>query len=125
MDAQYFCFPMQVKGEKAEGELYFFKPRKNKKGTQDGMYIVLALDMPHLNKIEIHVKEQAEKVDLHLKVKEPLIKALVEKHQNELEELIKETAFTLGSLRCELMEEEEKNPIFSKYQAMTRLDTKI
>ena len=125
MEAQYFCFPMQVKGKNAEGELYFFKPKKNKKHAENGMYIVLALTMPHLNKIEVHVKEQGEKVNLRLKVKEPMIKALIESHQSDLKKLMDETAFTLDNMSCELMEDGEKTPTFSKIQSMTRLDTKI
>ena len=125
-EAQYFCFPMQINGKEAEGELYFFKPKKKKKDGSSGMYIVLALNMPHLNKVEVHLKENVNKVDLRLRVKEKGIKELVEQHSRQLHELLEDTAFELGSMSCELIEEtKEQIASISPYDALARLDARI
>ena len=67
---QYYCFPLQIKEHQTSGELYFFKPKKQKKSGQNGqgMYIVLALDMPSLKHIEVHLEEKKEQLELKIKV---------------------------------------------------------
>lgn len=125
-EAQYFCFPMQIKGKEAEGELYFFKPKKKKKDGSSDMYIVLALNMPYLNKIEVHLKENGNKVDLRLRVKEKEIKALIEQHRGELDALLEDTAFKIGSIDCDLLEDTKELKVsISPYDTLARLDARI
>ena len=108
MDGQYFCFPMLIKEEQRTGELYFFKPKKSAKQSDDKLYIVLALDMPNLNKIEIHIMKIKEDVNLVLKVKTEGVRYHLEDKKEDLLSLIKNIGFKISNIDFKLLEDDKK-----------------
>lgn len=124
---EYYCFPLQVQGHETSGELYFFKPKKNKKGTssQKGMYIVLALEMPSLKHIEVHLMEEKEQLNLKIKVTNEAILKQMESHASDLNELMKETMMPIGEIHFECLKETIGQKIKNHKQNMGRLDFRI
>ena len=128
MNAQYFCFPFQIKEQEAKGELYFFKPHKKKKKGETDQYIVLALTMPHLNKIEIHIKNKGDSIDFLVKVKEKEMKKLIEEHEIQLRQLLEDSSFKIGEVKCQWTDEAIKsnNQIGAyTHSTLTSMDARI
>lgn len=103
---QYYCFPFQIGQEQTSGELYFFKPKKNKKGQahDEGMYIVLALDMPSLRQVEVHLVQKGETLQLKIKVAQKEVQKQMEKHLQELRQLMDETLMPIAGIEVGLIE---------------------
>lgn len=120
--AQYFCFPLQIREQRGEGELYFFKSKKNKKDNTSGIYMVLSLNMPALNKIEIHLKQTFQKIDLTFKVDDEPIKELIENHKETLRQLMEMTSFPLENIKCELNTEKCRVQSFEEREVLSGID---
>lgn len=125
-EGQYYCFPLQIKDQNASGELYFFKPKK-KKGVQEaGMYIVLALDMPSLKHIEIHLKEQNDKLGLRIKVANDRILEQIETHKEKLESLLEDTVIPVSTILVERLETSIAKQLEQSHdKQLSRLDFKV
>lgn len=124
-EGQYYAFPFRIDEKEAKGKLYFFAPKKREKQGHQGMYIVLALEMPALQKIEIHVKDRPEGVAITLNVENEKIKGLMEKHKQALEEALGNIDFKVSYLSCQLMNEQPKEMAGLTYETLTHLDTRI
>jgi len=127
VDGQYYCFPLQIKEQHTSGELYFFKPKKHKKSTQDdkGMYIVLALEMPALKHIEVHLIEHHEELALKIKVGNEAILKQIKENQAQLRALMDETMMPIGDIEIEQLEERLEQKIPRKESISSRLDFRI
>lgn len=108
MQGQYFCFPLQLKEHQITGELYFFKPKKQKVVQERGMYIVLALNMPALNKIEIHLVEKSEQISLRIKVENEAIKEQLEQYEHVLLETMESSDIPIEKVAVELLSEKKQ-----------------
>lgn len=124
---QYYCFPLQIKEHQTSGELYYFKPKKHKKGNKDscGMYIVLALDMPSLKHIEVHLIEQKDKLELKIKVVNEEILKQMKVHKTQLRELMDDTMMPIGDISVECLKNHIKEEKTTKSQLVSRLDFRI
>lgn len=124
---QYYCFPLQINEQQASGELYFFKPKKAKKESKNeqGMYIVLALDMPSLKHIEIHLVEKTEELELKIKVENDEILRQMERNEHQLRALMNETMMPIGGIKMERIETniDKKSP--KRTEVLSRLDFRI
>lgn len=124
---EYYCFPLQVGEHETSGELYFFKPKKNKKGTHNEkeMYVVLALDMPSLKHIEVHLIEDREALNLKLKVANDRILKQMESHRGQLDELMKDGLMPIGKIEFECLKEPISQKVKAHQKEMGRLDFRI
>lgn len=122
---QYFCFPLQLKEQNTTGELYFFKPKKQKGQQGQGMYIVLALNMPTLNKVEVHLIEKSEKVNLKIKVENEAIKKQLEQYENVLLEEMKSAEMPMEKIVIELLTEKKESLLKDESSALCHLDFKV
>ena len=104
IEGQYFCFPMVIKEEQRTGELYFFKPKKNTKSIDEKLYIVLALDMPNLNKIEVHIIQLKDNIDLLIKVKSEGVQNYLSDKKKELLSVINQNGFTIRNIEVKLLD---------------------
>lgn len=123
-EGQYYCFPLQFKDQNASGELYFFKPKKKKGAQETGMYIVLALDMPSLKHIEIHLKEQKDQLGLRIKVANDRILEQIESHKEKLEQLLEDSIIPVGTILVERLEAPIKKQLDQK-RDLGRLDFRV
>lgn len=124
MQGHYFYFPLQIKEHQVSGELYFFKPKKHKMGQKSGICIVLALNMPTLHKIEIHLLEKSHEVTLKIKVENETIKEQLEQYKSVLLEMMDAEPILLKEVEIEILN--EKHP---KVETLTNelhsLDLKV
>ncbi len=125
MQGQYLCFPLQIKEQNTTGELYFFKPRKQKGMKEQGLYVVLALNMPALNKVEVHLVEKSEQVSLRIKVENEVIKKQLEQYEEVLLESLKSSDSPIERVVVELFKEKKQRPEKDTSEMLCHLDFKI
>lgn len=124
MQGQYLCFPLQLKEHQITGELYFFKPKKQNAVQKQGMYIVLALSMPALNKIEVHLVEKSEQISLRIRVENEAIKKQLEQYEHVLLETMESSDIPIERMIVELLSE-KKQRSDDTLEALCHLDFKI
>lgn len=124
MQGQYYCFPLQLKEQQITGEFYFFKPKKNKLQQESGLYIVLALNMPALHKIEVHLMEKSNEMTLKIKVENEGIKKQLQEHESVLLERMDEGVILLKKIEIELLNEKQPK-LELLYNELHGLDLKI
>lgn len=127
MQGQYFCFPLQIKEQEASGAFYFFKPKKNKKGASNdqGMYIVLALDMPALKHIEVHLVENHNQLDLKIKVVNEEILKQMKKHEEQLKSLMVDSVVPIGDIHIQLLSKPMQKEAVTTTRLYNRLDFRV
>ncbi len=111
VEGQYYLFPITTPEKQVQGEVYFFKPKKGKSKKSQSLYIVLALDFPHLHNIEIHIQKEEKSLLLQLKVEEKAVKDHLTAYLPQLQKIIEEEGFTVqgilwGNLKEEKLQEE-------------------
>ncbi len=111
VEGQYFLFPITTPEKQVQGEVYFFKPKKGKNKKSQSLYIVLALDFPHLHNIEIHIQKEEKSLLLQLKVEEKAVKDHLTAYLPQLQKIIEDEGFTIqgilwGNLKEEKLQEE-------------------
>ena len=122
MEAQYFCFPIVIKQQENIGELYFFKPKKKQNMLNDRMYIVMALNMPTLRRIEIHIEQMKENINLTLKVEREEMKQQIETALGQLSEELLHLGYKMSQIQVKLLKE-PKNEI-ENYKGFYHMDLK-
>ena len=124
MQGQYFCFPLQLQEHQITGELYFLKSKKQKAVQEQGVYIVLALNMPALNKIEVHLVEKSEQISLRIKVENEAIKKQLKQYEHVLLETMESSDIPIERVTVELLSE-KKQKSDDTLEALCHLDFKI
>ena len=122
LEAQYFCFPIVIKQQENIGELYFFKPKKKQNTLNDRMYIVMALNMPTLRRIEIHIEQMKENINLTLKVEREEMKQQIETALGQLSEELLHLGYKLSQMQVKLLKE-PKNEL-ENYKGFYHMDLK-
>ena len=125
MHGQYICFPLQLKEHHTMGELYFFKPKKWKTGQVQGLYIVLALNMPALNKVEVHLVEKSGQVNLKIKVENEIIKKQLMEYEHVFLESMKSSKVPVEKIVVELFDEKKQNSDNHMSPMLCHLDFKV
>lgn len=100
IQADYFFFPFLKNNKEHQGEMYFFKPKKKDKNNKENMYIVLALEMPTLKYIEIHIRKQEKQLYLLIKTANKQINDCIQEHIASLQTQIYEMGYILEQVSC-------------------------
>ena len=118
LEAQYYCFPVVINQEERPAELYFFKPKKKNKNQEAPLYIVLALDMPNIHKIEVHLKIQELSLNIGIKVADESLEAYFKNNVEWLKKALKQYEFNVVSIDISHLDSEiiEALPLPSLYQ---------
>ncbi len=125
LEGQYYCFPMLIKEETRNGELYFFKPKKRSSKDDSNIYIVLALDMPNLDKVEVHIANKNDNVNLLIKVKSEDVKSYLEDRKDDLISTLKNSGYGVNDIEVKLLKEKENVDIIDiKEMKLHHLDIK-
>jgi hypothetical protein len=98
LQAEYFMFPMFSENKQMQGEMYFFKPKKVKKADKSNLYIVLALSLPNLNNIEIHINKQGKDILFHINIENEEIQKQISQYVPKLNEEVQGLGFTVKSM---------------------------
>lgn len=126
MQGEYYFFPIHLPQGEGKGELYFFKPKKKSPEEKQHLYIVLALDLPKLKNIEVHIRQEKEELFLHFKVKEEEILKLVQDHLQQLKKLMRTTRFNLDEIEVSLIETKKLNDkLVEEIPHLSQMDFKI
>lgn len=125
MQGQYVCFPLQIKEQNTTGELYFFKPKKQKGMKEQGLYVVLALNMPALNKVEVHLVERFDHIHLKIKVENEVIKDQLKLYEDTLLESMKSSDVPIESVVVELFSEKKQSLEKGIPDTLCHLDIKV
>ena len=126
MQGEYYFFPLQLPKGEGQGELYFFKPKKKKEAEKNYLYMVLALDLPTLNKLEVHMRKEEQKVLLHFKLKEKQMIHLFENHVRLLKKHLEGSTLNIDEIVFSLMEEKAMTPLATQnINQMSRMDFRI
>lgn len=129
-EGHHFIFPMSYHDQIVQGELYFFKSqkyKKNKKDNIDNIYIVLALDMPHIEHIEIHINKQGKDIYLTFNVIDEEVKKHINKYTSQIENDIESLGYQIKSLLWGYLNKEdeiERPFIENVYESLSHMDIK-
>lgn len=122
IEAQYFCFPMVFNNQESTGELYFFKPKKKQGNSDERMYIVMALNMPFLRKVEVHIEQIKDAVNMTLKVETQTMKEQIESSLEQLSEELGSSGYHLNQLQVKLLK--DNRPKEEIYTGLYHMDLK-
>lgn len=129
-EGHHFIFPMTYHDQVVQGELYFFKAqkyKKNKKDNTDNIYIVLALDMPHIEHIEIHINKQGKDIYLTFNVIDEEVKKHINKYTPQIENEIESLGYQVKSLLWGYLNKEDEVELPFKgnsYESLSHMDIK-
>ena len=129
-EGHHFIFPMTYHNQVLQGELYFLKPQKYRKNTKesiDNIYIVLALDMPHIEHIEIHINKKDKEIYLTFNVINEDVRNHITKYTEQIENEISTLGYNIKSvLWGYLNSDDEKELPFkeSAYETISHMDIK-
>lgn len=126
VQGEYYFFPLSLPQGEGKGELYFFKPKKRENGNGKELYVVLALELPQLKNIEIHMRREDEALLLHLKVKEEKALKLIETHLKDLKCLMGQTRFKVDEITVSLIKQKgTESVLYPQQSTLSHMDFKI
>lgn len=105
IEAEYFYFPFILNKDEGKGELYFFRPKQKQGTMNEQMYIVMALDMPCLRKVEVHIEQIQKAVNMTIKVENEIMKRLMEGSLDKLCDELKVSGYELNQLSISLLKD--------------------
>lgn len=83
-EGHYYTFPFMSELGEAKGKVYFYKPHKQKSKLDKSLYTVIALDMPTIKKVEIHIYQVQKTLKIGFYVDEESVRTLIEKEGHKL-----------------------------------------
>ena len=93
----YFMFPVQQQ-QVQDAEVYFFRPKKAKKNSDSELYTVVALDLPAIDHIEVHIHQQGKKLSLGFNLKDENVKKFIMIHAPKLQQELENLGYQI--LQC-------------------------
>lgn len=128
IQAEYFIFPMLNREQQTQGEIYFFKPKKTTAKNQNNLYVVLALNFPSINDIEIHIHKQDKKIRMTINVTQEEIQKHISQYMPRLYEQIKNLGFQFSQIEWGLINQNKEKVMNSKSDAdhlFNHMDLKV
>lgn len=104
-----FVYKEQVK----DAEIYFFKPKKNNKGIKKQNYIVVALDMPSIKHVDMHIRQDAKKLTIAIEVENEAIREHMQMHMEKLMAMVGELGYEILQSSCMVKRERESMTLAS------------
>nr|WP_307989478.1 flagellar hook-length control protein FliK [uncultured Niameybacter sp.] len=83
-EGNYYTFPFMSELGEAKGKVYFYKPYKQKSKLDKSLYTVIALDMPTLKEVEIHIYQVQKALKIGFYVDKEEVRRLIEKEGHRL-----------------------------------------
>lgn len=122
----YFLYPIELKQHKGELEVYFFKPKKQSKGNKKNFYAVIALDMPHIQHIDIHIHQVEQSINLTLDVADEWICDFFGGQMEKLMSVLADKGYQVGQYNCQVKKDKSIGQRHTqKTQTIEGLDFKI
>lgn len=109
----YFLFPTWQQ-QLQDAEVYFFRPKKSKKDESNELYTVVALDLPQLEHIEVHVRQIGKQLSMGFNVKNEAIKKFVMIHVPRLQTTLEDMGYKVLQCSYQVIEEATKQKLLLK-----------
>lgn len=92
---QMYLMPFNYQERTQDVTLYLFKPKKKHPKAQKELYVVIALDMPALEHIEIHLHQIEKELMLGIQVQDAHIQKYLKQHILQLSASLEQLGYTL------------------------------
>ena len=120
----YYLVPMEEK-QKNAGEVYFFKPKKHGKKQEGTFYIVIALQMPALSEVQVHIRKLKQQLSIEIKVKDEAVRDFIDQYKKQVEEGITACGYTIGKVEIKLLNEKKEEVLADQMDAFYHMDLKV
>lgn len=120
----YYLVPMETK-QKDAGEVYFFKPKKHGKKQEDTFYIVVALQMPALSEVQVHIRKVKQQLSVEIKVKDASIRDFIDEYKEQVTAFIEACGYQAGQVKVSLLNEKQEESTLSQMDAFYHMDLKV
>lgn len=92
----YIQLPVKLTKDRANGELFFYTKRRQKRENEENLHILLHLTMTHLGEMDIHLRLKNKTVNATLSMEQVESLALINSHINQLTDALLEMGYDLS-----------------------------
>jgi predicted amino acid-binding ACT domain protein len=114
IQGEYFIFPMLHQKQETQGEIYFFKPKKTTTKNKNNLYVVLALNFPNINDIELHIHKQDKKIRMTINVGCEEIQKHISQYMPKLYDQIQNLGFQISQIEWGLIDQNKDKKLSSQ-----------
>jgi hypothetical protein len=114
IQGEYFIFPMLNQKQETQGEIYFFKPKKATTKNKNNLYVVLALNFPNINDIELHIHKQDKKIRMTIHVGCEEIQKHISQYMPKLYDQIQNLGFQISQIEWGLIDQNKDKKLSSQ-----------
>ncbi|MGL4344125.1 MAG: hypothetical protein ACRCTE_02930 [Cellulosilyticaceae bacterium] len=104
-EGEMLLLPFHYKEQVKDVEVYMFKPKKSKSMKKRELYVVVALDMPMLEHLEIHVHQLEKGLTLEVQVAHQKLQKYLAKHMLSLVSQLGELGYDVMSSNVSIKSE--------------------
>lgn len=97
-EGHYYTFPFMSKLGEAHGKVYFYKPHKSKTKKDKSLYTVIALDMPQLKQVEIHIYQVEKSLKIGFYIDELEVRKVIERKAYRLVEPLQALGYHINAI---------------------------
>ena len=101
----YMIIPFVQEREKVSGELYFFTPHKKGRQGKKNFYAVVALEMPSIKHIEVHIHQDEKQLQIDFFVANDVIRQLLVGRMYDLVEKLNQVDYQVERWGCQVKDE--------------------
>ncbi len=93
----YFQLPLKLRNQFANSELYVYSRKKPGRTAEEGISVLLHLDMEHLGPLDVFLDLHEKHLVSRFYLDTPDVMELIGSHINKLEEILTEKGYTLNT----------------------------
>ncbi|MGL4738557.1 MAG: hypothetical protein ACRCW2_13985 [Cellulosilyticaceae bacterium] len=117
---QMFCMPFHYKEQNKDVEVYLFKPKKKHPKAQKELYVVIALDMPALEHLEVHIHQIEKELVIGMEVSNMQVQKHFSRYMEQLSGVLGEVGYTVKQMKVSIKVE---SPEASQVHALGTVHT--
>lgn len=125
---QMLCMPFNYKEHLQDVEVYLFKPKKKHPKSNQELYVVVALDMPALDQVEIHIHQVEKALMIGIQVCDIKVQKHFQKHMMRLGGELEKLGYVVKQVAVSIKQDhEDQIPIkqFASAQISKSFDYKV
>lgn len=121
----YFVYPFEMPEKKEEAIVYFYKPKKKADANKRDYFAVIALDLPHIDHIEIHIHQIDKDLAIDFFVEEKSVGKCIEAQFEKLREKLLPLGYTISKWGCHLKNTKETKVVEDPKAERVSLDLRV
>ncbi|OON99609.1 MAG: hypothetical protein ATN35_11750 [Epulopiscium sp. Nele67-Bin004] len=118
-DGQFNLLSPMLHHQLENGSVHFFEPKGSNGKNDQGLYIVIALDMVALEHIQLHIHKVDKDLNIHLFVENKEIQSYLQPHLTQLIKIADEEGYKISGISIDTNNKEETPSI--NLQAMANI----